>query len=1346
MFARHFQCNFGKSRRNTPVTPREWPARRRKRECPEKTQLPTATSAMFHPCKNSGFAISDRFRTCVANCGRKTGVGNYTRFVTKGSRECGRIVSSGDIEGMWENLVEVSRECGRTVSSGGIKGMWENLVEVSRECGRTVRSGGIKGMWENLVEVSRECGRIVSSGGIKGMWENLVEVSRECGRIVSSGGIKGMWENLVEVSRECGRIVSSGGIKGKCATTVRRSYFEHTLRNFFAPMSTTLARRDTPRTRSDTPLQRGRGHNLSGVLETRGEYLAARGHEARPEFSHGPVRAPDDVREDRRRVARVSTRRSMHSPCCVRSVCGDKTKRRFGDDKATGLNDYEDMRELSQFVLTAPKLTVVCTSQALPFWEDLGEILRADTGETRYEAAPECNGRPPRKPADQRHRPARIPSPKIRERPRRELNQERSSRCATAAPWRDSGCAETSRSGKRDYSSCNGPPSQQFLRVECLGDCAISSQDDEPAGRRVAVRVKSATTSICTVKNLICTVQPHDGNTARLARRSDEVLGVRVSVARIAPSLRDLGRGVAQFTTLFDSHLIESRGMLHETSIVEVKQLPTEHSTGLYNVKNPYIHHNMKAEVNQLPTEHSTRLYNVKNPYIHHNMKIEVKQLPTEHSTRLYNVKNLYIHLNMKVEVKQLPTEHSTRLYNVKNLYNMKVEVKQLPTEHSTLLYNLKNPYIHHNMKVEVKQLPTEHSTRLYNVKNLYIHLNMKVEVKQLPTEHSTLLYNVKNPYIHHNMKVEVKQLPTEHSTRLYNVKNPYNMKVEVKQLPTEHSTLLYNVKNTYIHHNMKVEVKQLPTEHSTRLYNVKNTYIHHNMKIVTKVRFMLHMKEEFPWCVRARHGASSVCQLTHSTSLSACANQRSEHRESLQYSTYVLITFRHYTTACQRIADIIPTVHRLLCRRQRIHAHVVFCYDRCYVRWVVLCCGLHIRGEIGAGDSPGIFILLTFIARIIATSTAAAVQTAMRIPVQVQVSNECAREYVWAALKQVSHDARRVPNLLEMPTAHQNFLHNSAGMQERGETGDRRENPPTSDIARHDSHMLTSGSGTRGETASYSTNSNPRQPIGYISQYVLANQTLRPCSELRTTNQETETPNINGIATPLSLTTADIASKSKRSASGRRLYSLSLITPGVKTDRAAKDSFFGFFYHSSFQPGHRIYANGNRAGRCRWSVGFLGDLQFFPAPSFRRLSIFTSITLIGSQDLAVKEPPKSLLSLAPNERLLRSVLTGDEADGPEVACPHWLGRACDVSTSPANKMATSLTNHFGGWGDKSYESFARSVAVVGDIIGDNSERDRDGNTARLARRSDEALEVRVSVARIAPSLLDLGRGSPFRS
>ncbi|KAJ8876808.1 hypothetical protein PR048_021255 [Dryococelus australis] len=39
--------------------------------------------------------------------------------------------------------------------------------------------------------------------------------------------------------------------------------------------------------------------------------------------------------------------------------------------------------------------------------------------------------------------------------------------------------------------------------------------------------------------------------------------------------------------------------------------------------------------------------------------------------------------------------------------------------------------------------------------------------------------------------------------------------------------------------------------------------------------------------------------------------------------------------------------------------------------------------------------------------------------------------------------------------------------------------------------------------------------------------------------------------------------------------------------------------------------------GRCRWSVGFLGDLL-----SLRRCSVLTSNTLIGSQDLAVKSRP----------------------------------------------------------------------------------------------------------------------------
>ncbi|KAJ8866347.1 hypothetical protein PR048_032190 [Dryococelus australis] len=53
---------------------------------------------------------------------------------------------------------------------------------------------------------------------------------------------------------------------------------------------------------------------------------------------------------------------------------------------------------------------------------------------------------------------------------------------------------------------------------------------------------------------------------------------------------------------------------------------------------------------------------------------------------------------------------------------------------------------------------------------------------------------------------------------------------------------------------------------------------------------------------------------------------------------------------------------------------------------------------------------------------------------------------------------------------------------------------------------------------------------------------------------------------------------------------------------------------------GHRILACGNRAGRCRWSEGLLGDLPLPPPPSFRRRSILTSTTLIGSQDRANSE------------------------------------------------------------------------------------------------------------------------------
>ncbi|KAJ8866337.1 hypothetical protein PR048_032180 [Dryococelus australis] len=111
-----------------------------------------------------------------------------------------------------------------------------------------------------------------------------------------------------------------------------------------------------------------------------------------------------------------------------------------------------------------------------------------------------------------------------------------------------------------------------------------------------------------------------------------------------------------------------------------------------------------------------------------------------------------------------------------------------------------------------------------------------------------------------------------------------------------------------------------------------------------------------------------------------------------------------------------------------------------------------------------------------------------------------------------------------------------------------------------------------------------------------------------------------------------------------------------------------------------QISACGNRAGRWRWSAGFLGELPF-PPPLHSSAASYTQLTSSSfvSLDLDVKSRP-------------------------------------NLSTPSLHSKARYL------------------ICPV---------QRYDGNTAHLARRSDEALGVRVSVARIAPSPLDLGRGGP---
>ncbi|KAJ8866789.1 hypothetical protein PR048_032650 [Dryococelus australis] len=62
-------------------------------------------------------------------------------------------------------------------------------------------------------------------------------------------------------------------------------------------------------------------------------------------------------------------------------------------------------------------------------------------------------------------------------------------------------------------------------------------------------------------------------------------------------------------------------------------------------------------------------------------------------------------------------------------------------------------------------------------------------------------------------------------------------------------------------------------------------------------------------------------------------------------------------------------------------------------------------------------------------------------------------------------------------------------------------------------------------------------------------------------------------------------------------------------------------------QPGHRIFACDNRAGRWRWSVGFFGDLPFPPPFHSSDVPYSPSLTLTSSRDIAVKSRPNLLLT-----------------------------------------------------------------------------------------------------------------------
>ncbi|KAJ8894764.1 hypothetical protein PR048_000071 [Dryococelus australis] len=110
---------------------------------------------------------------------------------------------------------------------------------------------------------------------------------------------------------------------------------------------------------------------------------------------------------------------------------------------------------------------------------------------------------------------------------------------------------------------------------------------------------------------------------------------------------------------------------------------------------------------------------------------------------------------------------------------------------------------------------------------------------------------------------------------------------------------------------------------------------------------------------------------------------------------------------------------------------------------------------------------------------------------------------------------------------------------------------------------------------------------------------------------------------------------------------------------------------------GHfRIFACGNRASRCRWSVGFLGDLLFPPPLHYGAVLYSSRFTLIGSRDLCVdpsfsgrgkRENPEKTHRPMASSGTIPTYENPVTRPGIEPGSPWWGGER-------ANRAATAAT------------------------------------------------------------------------
>ncbi|KAJ8881411.1 hypothetical protein PR048_017892 [Dryococelus australis] len=247
--------------------------------------------------------------------------------------------------------------------------------------------------------------------------------------------------------------------------------------------------------------------------------------------------------------------------------------------------------------------------------------------------------------------------------------------------------------------------------------------------------------------------------------------------------------------------------------------------------------------------------------------------------------------------------------------------------------------------------------------------------------------------------------------------------------------------------------------------------------------------------------------------------------------------------------------------------------------------------------------------------------------------------------------------------------------MAKAGETVDRRENPPTSGIVRHDSHMRKSrgdppgigdgspwweanslnttpprlhmrstgtqangparkdvalgGGGEAGEAgdereAGTRSGHDPGARDRYLRETTSPplRYSISSPRDLHCHKQTPALPQCHVAATraftplcipatpsslptpqPLNIRPSDVISTTPNMRNGRRLSGF-ICLPPTKANRVQSPA--GSLW---------ILASGNRAGRCRWLVGFLEELPFLP-PLHSGAAPFSPHTLVGSQDL----------------------------------------------------------------------------------------------------------------------------------